>query len=113
MAPVTSVQLYEKMKSKSPLCMRVESICHIFNLNNLQSLFSYLSEPFSCKNLASFGLYHHILEKKRQACIWQKDVVVIDDTKTPNMGHIARGEPPNITRKTQHLSGKLTESSSP
>lgn len=42
-----------------------------------------------------------------------KDVVATDDTKTPNMGHIARGEPPNITRKTQHLSGKLTESSSP
>lgn len=77
MAPVTSVQLYEKMKSKSPLCMRVESICHIFNLNNLQSLFSYLSEPFSCKNLASFGLYHHTLEKKgrhafgkRCSCYW-------------------------------------------
>lgn len=38
-----------------------------------------------------------------------KDVVVIDDIKLPNMGHITRGKPPNVTRKTQHLYRKLTE----
>lgn len=44
------------------------------------------------QSLASFGLYYHILENKRQGMHLAKDVI-IDDIKMPNMGHIARGKP--------------------
>lgn len=64
------------------------------------------------KSSQFWSLSPHI-RKEKAGMHLAKDVVVLDDTKMPNMGHIARGEPPNITRKTQHLSGKLTEYSSP
>lgn len=61
-------------------------------LNNLQVCFLIFQNHFM-QNLASFGLYYHILENKKAGMHLAKDVVIIDDIKMPNMGHIARGKP--------------------